>query len=110
VLYKKLTENEITFPQSRQLNEDCDDFPFVIVGDEGFGLGYFLLQPYGGSFLPVNKRVFNYRLSRARRYIECTFGILANKWRIFHRPLNVSLERPEDIIKTCCALHNSVCN
>nr|CAH7767049.1 unnamed protein product [Callosobruchus chinensis] len=26
-------------------------------------------------------------LCRARRYVECSFGILSNKWRIFHRPL-----------------------
>ncbi|KAJ8915528.1 hypothetical protein NQ315_012410 [Exocentrus adspersus] len=42
------------------------------------------------------------------RYIECTFGILANKWRIFHRPLNVDLDLAQDIIKACCVLHNFV--
>jgi hypothetical protein len=52
------------------------------------------------------KRTYNYRLSRARRYIECTFGILSNKWRIFHRPLNVSVEFAEDIVKACTVLHN----
>lgn len=54
------------------------------------------------------KKVLNYRLTRARRYIECTFGILANKWRIFHRPLNVSLAFCEDIVKACVILHNFV--
>jgi hypothetical protein len=47
-------------------------------------------------------------LSRARRYIECTFEILSNKWRIFHRPLNVSVEFAEDIVKACTVLHNFV--
>uniref|UniRef100_A0A2S2PQM4 DDE Tnp4 domain-containing protein n=1 Tax=Schizaphis graminum TaxID=13262 RepID=A0A2S2PQM4_SCHGA len=56
----------------------------------------------------MKKRIFNYRLSRARRYIECTFGILANKWRIFHRPINVNTDFAEDIIKACCILHNFV--
>jgi hypothetical protein len=54
------------------------------------------------------KRIFNYLLSRARRYIECTFGILANKWRIFHRLINVNTDFAEDIIKACCILHNCV--
>lgn len=45
-------------------------------------------------------------MSRARGYIECTFGILANKWRIFHRPLDVNIDFVEKIIKACCILHN----
>ncbi|CAK1603829.1 unnamed protein product [Parnassius mnemosyne] len=47
-------------------------------------------------------------MSRARRYFECTFGILSNKWRIFHRPLNVSVELSKTIVKACCILHNFV--
>ena len=60
------------------------------------------------SHLIENKRILNYRLSRARRLMECSFGILANKWHIFHRPLNVELSLTEDIIKVCCVLHNFV--
>ena len=33
---------------------------------------------------------------------------MANKWRIFHRPLNVKLQLAEAIVKTCCVLHNFV--
>ncbi|KAH9639508.1 hypothetical protein HF086_004334 [Spodoptera exigua] len=77
-------------------------------GDEAFSLQENLLRPYGGKNLPEQKRVFNYRLSRARRFIECTFGIFANKWRIFHRPLNVDVEFAVDIIKAACVLHNYV--
>ncbi len=82
--------------------------PFVFVADEAFGLSQHIVRPYAGKFLSQKKRIFNYRLSRARRLIECSFGILANKWRIFHRPLNVSLSLAEDIIKACCVLHNFV--
>lgn len=82
--------------------------PFVIVGDEAFGLSLNVMRPYGGKHLSTQKKVFNYRLLRARRFIECTFGIFSNKWRIFHRPLNVSDEFAEDIIKACVILHNFV--
>lgn len=82
--------------------------PHIIVGDEAFGLSHHVLRPYGGKNLTKKKRIFNYRLSRTRRYIECTFGILANKWRIFHRPINVNTDFAEDIIKACCILHNFV--
>ena len=30
-------------------------------------------------------------------YIECTFGILANKWRILHKPLNVNMTLPKKL-------------
>jgi len=40
--------------------------------------------------------------------VECAFGILSNKWRIFQRPLNVSPEFAVDIVKACDVLHNFV--
>lgn len=40
--------------------------------------------------------------------VECTFGILANKWRIFHRPLDVNINFCIGIIKACCILHNYI--
>ncbi|KAM4045344.1 uncharacterized protein ACNLHF_009168 [Anomaloglossus baeobatrachus] len=32
---------------------------------------------------------FNNRLTKARRYVECAFGILANKWRIYHTTIQL---------------------
>ena len=40
--------------------------------------------------------------------MECAFGILSNKWRIFQRPLNVSPEFAVVIVKVCVVLHNFV--
>nr|CAI5867632.1 unnamed protein product [Callosobruchus analis] len=80
--------------------------PNVFVADEIFGLQENIMRPYSERQLTEQKRIFNYRLSRARRYIECTFGILSNKWRIFHQPLNVSIEFSITIVKACCTLHN----
>ena len=40
--------------------------------------------------------------------MECAFGILSNKWRIFQRPLNVSPDFAVDIVKACDVLHNFV--
>jgi hypothetical protein len=66
------------------------------------------MRPYAGKQLTIEKRIFNYRLSRARRYIKCSFGILANKWRIFHRPINHKANVAKKIIQACCVLHNFV--
>lgn len=81
--------------------------PHAFVGDEIFGLSISLLRPYGGHSLVDHKKAFNYRLSRERRYVECDFGI-SNKWRMFHKPLNVNVKFAIGIVKACCLLHNFV--
>ena len=40
--------------------------------------------------------------------MECAFGILSNKWRIFQRSLNVSPEFAVVIVKDCVVLHSFV--
>ena len=52
----------------------------MIVADEGLPLKRYLLRPYGGKYLPDEKRIFNYRLSRARRVSENAFGILIQRY------------------------------
>lgn len=110
-LYKILMRNELPLPHPQPLlNEHGNEppIPYVLVGDEAFGLNKHVMRPYGGQNLDVKKRVYNYRLSRARRYVECAFGIMANKWRILHRPIDTAYNLTTDIVKACCVLHNLV--
>lgn len=108
-LWKGILNNDLRLPNANPLpGMGTDKVPYVFVGDEGFGIHENLMRPFSGKMLEQHKRVFNYRLSRARRYVECAFGILSNKWRIFHRPLNVSMELATKIIQACCVLHNFV--
>ena len=93
--------------------------PYFFVGDAAFPLKTYMLRPYPGKYLPDEERVFNYRLSRARRVIENTFGILVTKFRIFRRPIIAkpeiksyenytgsmcSSQLSEDIRSTCSSL------
>jgi hypothetical protein len=39
--------------------------------------------------------------------VECAFGILCNKWRIFHCAIDVCPDIWDVIVKTCCILHNT---
>jgi len=82
--------------------------PHSFVGDEGFALNRNILGPFPGSNLSVTKSVYNYRMCRTRRYVECAFGILSNKWRIFQRPLNVSPDFEVAIVKVSVVLHSFV--
>jgi hypothetical protein len=40
--------------------------------------------------------------------VECAFGILASKCRIFYHPVDVGAEFCDSIVKACCVLHNFV--
>jgi hypothetical protein len=75
----------------RVLPSDAEglSIPFVLAGDEALALSQHVLRPYPNKTLTGLKRIYSYRLSTARRIVECTFGILADKWRIFYRPIDV---------------------
>ncbi|XP_025159509.1 uncharacterized protein LOC112589650 [Harpegnathos saltator] len=79
--------------------------PYVIVADEAFQLNSFTMRPYPSKNL-TKQRIFNYRLSRARRVVENAFGILVTRWRIYQKPLNTSLVTSDAIIKATVCLHN----
>ena len=63
------------------------------------------MRPYPGT-LDKEQRIFNYRLSRARRTIENAFGILCARWRIFYTPIRAKVENVENFVLACLALHN----
>uniref|UniRef100_A0A3P9LM55 DDE Tnp4 domain-containing protein n=1 Tax=Oryzias latipes TaxID=8090 RepID=A0A3P9LM55_ORYLA len=76
----------------------------VIVADEAFPLKPYLLRPYPGRRLPTDKRIFNYRLSRARRISENVFGILSQRFRVFQRTLQVQPSVVDKVVKAACVL------
>ena len=80
--------------------------PFVIVGDEAFALSQHVLRPYLSRNLDVARRIYNYRLTRARIIVECAFGIVCNKWRIFRRAIDARPDFCDVIVNTCCPLRN----
>lgn len=56
--------------------------------------------------LSLQQGIFNYRLSRVRRISDNTCGILVERFRIFEKPISVTVETLTWIIKATCALHN----
>lgn len=80
--------------------------PYVIISDEMFALKPWLMKPFPGQGLDEEQAIFNYRLSRCRRTIENTFGILSARRRIFRRPIRAVPETVDSIIKACLCLHN----
>ena len=93
-------------PESDKLPGTDIKCPYVLVGDEAFPLRTHLMKPYPRDVLDIKERIFNYRLSRARRIIENTFGILAARCRIFRKPIIAREEVVINITKAATALHN----
>ena len=40
--------------------------------------------------------------------MECAFGILSDKWRIFHRAIGLHPDFAYIVVNACCILHNYV--
>jgi hypothetical protein len=64
------------------------------------------MKPFPGQFLPETRRIFNYRLSRARMVVENTFGILAARWRIYHSVIIADEKLINQIVEVTVILHN----
>jgi len=106
---KALDEGKLNIPDDTELPGTTNKAPFVIVGDEGFPLKRNLLRPFPGKQLDDDiKRIFNYRLSRARRCSENVFGILVQKFRIYNRRIQSKPENVDKIILATCVLHNFI--
>ncbi|KAH7708069.1 nuclease HARBI1-like protein [Aphelenchoides avenae] len=69
-----------------------------------------MMKPYpaAAANASLRKRVYNYRLCRARRVIENVFGIMAAKWRILLGTIATSPELADDIVEAICCLHNFI--
>ncbi|KAJ8895120.1 hypothetical protein PR048_000445 [Dryococelus australis] len=101
-----LVNGDIELPPNRPLPNPNFSMLFWCVADQAFPSTENILRPYAGHNLPEEKRIFNYRLSRARRIIENTFGILTTRWRVFQARLQAEPCMVEKYIKAAACLHN----
>lgn len=96
---------KLPFPKNTTVNGT--KLPFVFVGDDAFPLTKRIMKPFSlKRKLSKEEIIFNYRLSRARRCIENTFGIMSSKWQCLKRTMFCRPERAQKIAAACCYLHN----
>ena len=94
------------WPRPDPLPNDIQDVPYFIVGDDAFSLRTFLMKPYSARNLTSEERIYNYRLSRARRVVENAFGIMVNRFQILLTTMQHHAETVRLIVKACILLHN----
>ena len=63
-----LESGSLNLPDPTPLFGHSNSVPYVCTGNDAFPLSLFIMKPYPQKSLTTEKRVFNYRLSRMRRY------------------------------------------
>ena len=64
------------------------------------------MKPFAAAPLEQDERVFNCRLSYARRCVENAFGILANGWGCLLTTLRQEPQNVETMVNASITLHN----
>jgi len=104
---KKIENGKLNFPSPVPLPGKNEDIPFVILADEAFALTKHIMKPYSGTYDKGTKeRIFNYRLSRARRTVEKAFGFSSAVFRILRKPLLLEPQKAQIVVMAVVHLHN----
>lgn len=98
--------SSLNIPSSAILPGTTHEAPYVVIADDAFPLSVHLLKPFALKNITREEEIFNGCLSRARVRVECAFGILANRFRIFLNTINLEPNKVRLITLTACTLHN----
>jgi len=101
-----LANEALNMPVPKPLLDLDKSMPFVIVADDAFALNEHIMKPFPGRNLLPSQRIFNYRLSRARRKIENAFGIMTARFRVLRSPIQLDAAKTTIVTKACVVLHN----
>ena len=107
---RRLEDGDLDLPMPEAL-DDCEDdtpMPYTFVADSIFKQRPEVMKPYPGrrNELTDESKVYNYRHKRARMVVENTFGILAARFRIFHRKIFLTPDHAVTVVRAACVLHN----
>ena len=105
-LKRRIENGTLGLPPPEPLGPGGPDLHYFLLGDNAFALMPWLVKPYSRRQLTREERIAKYRISRGRRVVKNSFGILVNRFRVL---LTTMEQRPKvvrDIVLTCVVLHN----
>ncbi len=94
------------FPAPSQLGQRITPISYYLLGDDAFSLDVNLMKPYPYRSAIGDEKVFNYRLSRARRIVENAFGMLCARFKVLLRIIELDVANVMKVVQACIALHN----
>ena len=74
-----LLDRSVVFPEDKPLPGDDRGMPYFPKEDNAFALGSYLMKSFTSKRLPNDQRIFNYRLPHAKRVVESSSAIMANR-------------------------------
>jgi hypothetical protein len=105
-----LERDGLNIPTSSSLPHDDtqQEVPYFFVADSAFPLKRNIMRPYPMTGINNIKRIYNYRHSRARKTIECAFG-MTQKFQVLLTPIRcLNYATVNNIVKSVCVLHNFI--
>ncbi|XP_076235096.1 uncharacterized protein LOC143179668 [Calliopsis andreniformis] len=104
-----LTNGKLNLPLESALPGRSEEVPYVFVANDAFPLQNNIMKLYPGNHESGSKRrIFNYRLTRARRTIENTFEILSVVFRVLRKPSLLKPDIATEVVLSCTYLHNFI--
>lgn len=104
-LGQSIQHNQINLPADQPIGGvPC---PLFFIVDDAFSLHHRLVKAFSTNHaLSPEQRVFNAKITSARKVIEDAFGILSSRFRIFHSVQQSTPGTTKDIVIACCIIHN----
>ena len=105
-LKRRIENGTLGLPSPEPLGPGGQDLHYFLLGDDAFAQMPWLVKPAIRRQLTREERIANYRISRGRRVVENSFGILVKRFRVL---LTTMQQRPKvvrDIVLSCVVLHN----
>ncbi|XP_050676558.1 putative nuclease HARBI1 isoform X10 [Leptidea sinapis] len=105
-----IEQGRLKIPKEQVLPGSNIIAPYVLLGDAAIPLKKYLLRPFPEKSTVKGdaKDNYNYRLSRARMVVECSFGSITSKFRILHKSIETNVTNAVHIVKAICLLHNII--
>ena len=100
-LKETVESSEIRFPPPEPMTNDNEWMPFLMIWDNAFTLCTIMMVPYSRKNLSRSERIFNCRISCARRVVENAFSILAARFQCLLGTLQQNPVAVRDIIQAC---------
>lgn len=103
--YKALVAGRLNLPPNVILQNGVS-IPCHFVSDDAFAMTPTVLKPYPNRLLTKPERVYNYRLSRARRVVENVFGIISSRFQVLRSEIRLNVKHATNVVLAICVLHN----